>query len=296
MPTDISVVIVNHNAGDYLVSCVTSACVAARQIIVVDNASTDGSLEALEATPREFPGLEIIRNCQNLGFAHACNVGIARAEEQWLLLLNPDAVLQEGAADYLLEAMRARPDVGMAGPRILNPDGSDQNDSRREIPTTRKALGRALGVGPLAPLARRFFPDYSQHDAPLPTAPEAVEAVSGACLLVRRAAMEDVGLLDESYFLHCEDLDWCMRFGQAGWTILFVPDALVEHDKGGCSRSRPIFVEWHKHRGMLLFYRKFFRDDDALPLRWLVYAGVAARFSAAAAFRLLTRLTARGHG
>ena len=111
-----------------------------------------------------------------------------------------------------------------------------------------------------------------------------MEAISGALMLVSREAVNDVGLWDEEYFLHCEDLDWCERFRLKGWKILFVPDAPVIHYKGTCSRSRPIFVEWHKHKGMLRFYRKFFRDKYPAVVMWLVGLGVWLRFGAMATY------------
>jgi GT2 family glycosyltransferase len=137
----------------------------------------------------------------------------------------------------------------------------------------------------------RLFFDFHLHKQPFPDAPLEVEAISGALMLVRREAMADVGPLDEGYFLHCEDLDWCMRFRKKGWKILFVPDAPVVHYRGTCSRSRPIFVEWHKHKGMMRFYRKFFRHQYPGMLMWLVALGVWLRFGAVAMY-----YTARGFG
>jgi GT2 family glycosyltransferase len=107
---------------------------------------------------------------------------------------------------------------------------------------------------------------------------------------VRREAIEDVGLWDEGYFLHCEDFDWCMRFRQKGWKILFAPDAPVMHHKGVCSRSRPIFVEWHKHKGMMRFYRKFFQRQYPGVLMWLVALGIWLRFAAVAAYYSTRRI------
>jgi len=107
-----------------------------------------------------------------------------------------------------------------------------------------------------------------------------IEAISGSCMLVRLDAMLDVGLLDEGYFLHCEDLDWCMRFRQRGWKIMFVPDARVIHQKGACSKTRPIFVEWHKHKGMMRFYSKFFHHQYPGIVLWIVGFGVWLRFCA----------------
>jgi hypothetical protein len=116
-----------------------------------------------------------------------------------------------------------------------------------------------------------------------------VEAISGAFMFVRREALEQVGPLDEGYFLHCEDLDWCMRFQQAGWQVLFVPDVEVTHYKGHSSKHQPIKILWHMHRGMVRFYRKFFRARYPLPLMWLVVAGVWVRFSGLATRALFSR-------
>ena len=111
-------------------------------------------------------------------------------------------------------------------------------------------------------------------------------------MLVKREVIRDVGLLDEGYFLHCEDLDWCMRFRQKGWTILFVPDARIYHALGACSRSRRVFVEWHKHKGMVRFYGKFFRHQYPGALMWLVTLGVWLRFGLAAGYLTVRRLLA----
>jgi len=117
-----------------------------------------------------------------------------------------------------------------------------------------------------------------------------VEAISGACMMVKRAALTDVGEWDEGYFLHCEDLDWCMRYRQKGWKILFVPSATITHVLGFCGRNRPVFVEWHKHKGMMRFYRKFFQEDYPGLLMVLVGAGVWLRFSVVAAAYLARRM------
>ena len=295
MVADVSVVIVNHNGNGFLETSVASACASAQQVIVVDNASDDDSIAMLESRAGEFPSLRIIRNDRNLGFSKACNIGIEASHREWILLLNPDARLTETSLDRLVEALRDNPGAGMAGPRLTNPDGTEQPDGRRDIPTPRKALHRALAIGPLARIAGLVGRDFSRHEHPLPDTTEPVEAISGAAMMLRRDALRDVGLLDEGYFLHCEDLDWAMRFSQAGWDILFVPDAVVIHDKGGCSHSRPVFVEWHKHRGMLRFYRKFFRDQYPLPLFWLIQCGVAVRFALSATVRSLQRLRGANH-
>ncbi|MHB9100802.1 MAG: glycosyltransferase family 2 protein [Sulfuricella sp.] len=291
------VVIVNYNAGGFLSGCVASALAqGVRSVIVVDNASVDDSLALLEQACPDNSRLKILRNAANLGFAAACNIGIHASTQPFVLFLNPDATLAPGALACLMEALVSTEDAGMAGGLLCNPDGSEQPGGRRIFPTPGRAFMRAFGLSRLAGMFPGRFPDFLLHEAPLPAEPVVVEAISGACMLVKRAAMNDVGLWDEGYFLHCEDLDWCMRFRQKGWRILFVPGAKVIHQWGGCSRARPVFVEWHKHKGMMRFYRKFFRQQYPGALMWLVALGVWLRFGAVAAYYTVRRLLGGGHG
>jgi len=281
---DCDVIIVNFNAGSLLLDCVSSVFEAgAAKCIVVDNDSTDGSIESLEETfDRE--DLLVVRNSHNAGFASACNTGARLSTASHLLFLNPDCTLADHALPLMLEALESATDIGMVGGFLSNPDGSEQAGGRRVFPTPRRAFIRAFGLSSLGRLFPRYFSDFLLHTEPLPTEPAVVEAISGACMLVKREAMEDVGLWDEEYFLHCEDLDWCMRFELKGWKVVFVPDARVVHVKGTCSRTRPVFVEWHKHRGMLRFYRKFFHDQYSGLLWGLVSAGVWLRFGLVATY------------
>ncbi|MGY2167524.1 glycosyltransferase family 2 protein [Pseudomonas gingeri] len=274
------VIIVNYNAGGLLAACVDSAFAAgACRVIVVDNGSHDGSLMKLEHPQARGKALRILHNTANLGFAVACNQGARLSTAPNLLFLNPDAVLAIDAMDCLLRALHRSPEIGAVGGFLCNPDGTEQAGGRRVFPTPRRAFMRAFGLSRLTKFFPTVFSDFLLHKEPLPAAPIVVEAISGACMLVKREAIESVGLWDEDYFLHCEDLDWCMRFRQAGWSVLFVPDARVTHVFGGCSRDRSYFVEWHKHRGFLRFYRKFFRQRYSLFLWIMVVIGVWFRFS-----------------
>ena len=185
--------------------------------------------------------------------------------------------------------MREDPDAGMAGCLIRNPDGTEQAGCRRSIPTPWTGLVRALHLERYISSGRHLGRVDLLH-SPLPQEPVHVEAISGAFMLLRREAMEQVGMMDESYFLHCEDLDWCKSFEEAGWKILFVPQVEIVHHKGSCSKARPIFVLWHKHRGMVLFYRKFLSRNYSLPFNLLVILGVWARFAAMLPIELLRRL------
>ncbi|MGB5405647.1 MAG: glycosyltransferase family 2 protein [Thiogranum sp.] len=297
----VSVIIVNHNSNDELTQCVTSTFKAApdTRVIVVDNASTDESLSQLEASFKNDFRLHIQRNQTNQGFAVACNKGARLAEGAYLWYMNPDCVVDEYTLPAMLSCLDENPGAGMVGGLLLNPDGTEQAGGRRTVPTPWRTLVRVFKLSGLEKRYPQLFSDFNLHQQPLPDRPIEVEAISGACMLVRREALEDVGELDEGYFLHCEDLDWCMRFRQKGWKILFVPDARVTHYLGTCGRSRPVFVEWNKHKGMMRFYRKFFRHQYPGILMWLVSIGVWLRFGLLAMYYTARRIPLwfrRNHG
>ncbi|HEY0665516.1 MAG TPA: NAD-dependent epimerase/dehydratase family protein [Gallionella sp.] len=289
-PCRVSIVIVNYNAGEILPYCVAQASLQAEQVIVVDNASDDGSVAVLKES---FPSVTVIANERNLGFAKACNQGARVASGDHILFLNPDCILESEAVERLVAAVHSADDVGMAGGLLTNPDGSEQGGGRRAVPTPWRSFVRVSGLGNLSGRYPTLFSDFALHKQPLPEKPIPVEAISGACMLVRRDALEQIGLLDEAYFMHCEDLDWCMRFRRAGWKLLFVPDARMVHYKGHCSKDRPIFVEWNKHKGMLRFYNKFFRHQYPGLLMGLVSVGVAMRFVAVTAYHLVKKIKRR---
>lgn len=280
----VSLIIVNYNASECIVGCVLSALNQVDEVIVVDNASSDDSLAKLERAFSRDRRLKIVRNRENLGFAAACNIGAQASVGSHLFFLNPDCVLTADSVKRLLRVLHDDLDVGMVGGLLVNPDGTEQAGGRRAVPTPWRSFVRASGLSRFADRWPRLFFDFHLHKQPLPSHPIEVEAISGACVLVRRAAMQDVGHWDEGYFLHCEDLDISMTLRGKGWKIMFVPDARIVHDKGACSRARPIFVEWHKHRGMMRFYRKFFQHQYPGPLMWLVALGIWLRFGVVASY------------
>ena len=169
-------------------------------------------------------------------------------------------------------------------------DTCRQPGGRRAVPTPWRSFVRAFGLARFSERWPRLFFDFHLHKQPLPEKAIEVEAISGACMMVSRVAMQDVGEWDEGYFLHCEDLDWCMRFRQNGWNILFVPSAQITHALGVCGRSRPVFVQWHKHKGMMRFYRKFFRHQYPSVMMGLVAVGVWLRFGLVAGYYTAKRL------
>jgi GT2 family glycosyltransferase len=285
----VTVVIVNHNAGQVLVDCLESSLAQAAEVVLVDNASHPDRFEPLIADFASHPRLQVIRAAENRGFASGCNLGAELSTQPLILFLNPDCAIGAGSLTRLCAAIQHHPSAGMAGGLLTYPDGSEQGGGRRAVPTPWRSFVRAFGLARLSRRWPKLFNDFHLHYQPLPQAPIHVEAISGACMLVKRDAIDDFGLMDEGYFLHCEDLDLCMRARAHGWQILFVPDAPIVHHKGGCSQARPIFVEWHKHKGMVRFYRKHFRRQYPAGLMELVILGVWLRFVAVTA-RIQTAL------
>lgn len=289
-PSLVSVIIVNYNAGKWLAE---AAARVARstvpvEIFVSDNGSSDDSVSLLKTNLGNTPNLRIIENGANLGFAGGNNVALPLTTAEYLLFLNPDCLVEPDTIERVLAVLQSDPQVGMAGCLIRNEDGSEQTGCRRYIPKPWQALMRVVNLAKFFP-SNPWFKDFNLTGTPLPQRPADMEAISGAFMLISREALDKVGPLDLGYFLHCEDLDWCLRFTQAGYHILFVPDVVITHVKGACSVNRPIFVEWHKHRGMIRFYQKFFRSTYPAPLLWLVYLAVWTRFFAKAAVLALRR-------
>jgi GT2 family glycosyltransferase len=286
----VSVIIVNFNGGRLLHEAVAAALASSVpvEVLISDNGSTDGSLNTIYQSFGKDQRVQITSNGSNLGFSRANNAALKQAQSEYILLLNPDCIIKPDTVEKMLDVMADNPRAGMAGCLIRNPDGSEQPGCRRAVPTPWRTFVRVLHLNKVFPTNPRFR-TFLLHQEPLPSAPDTVEAISGAFMLVRRKAMEKVGLLDAHYFMHCEDLDWCMRFRQAGWKILFVPNTEALHYKGACSKNHPIGVLYHMHRGMIRFYRKFFRRQYPLPLMAIVISTVWARFLALTANEWLKR-------
>jgi len=276
----VSVIIVNFNGGQFLTDCVQRVLASSTpvEVFIVDNASTDDSLQFLQQTLSTDKRLQIFHNTTNLGFAQAANLAIPATRGDYLLFLNPDCFIAPATLTRFCETMGCFPQAGMAGCLVLNPDGTEQPGCRRGIPSPWRSLVRVFHLDRLFPQHSKFK-SFVLTNTPLPTEPIDIEGISGACMFVRRTALNEVGPMDETYFLHCEDLDWFMRFHAQGWQILFIPSIEVVHLKGICSRKHPVRVLWYKHRGMVRFYRKFFRHQYPVILLWLVTLAVWTRFA-----------------
>jgi len=272
---DVSIIIVSWNAKRHLLNCLNSLENTAKgysqEIFIVDNASSDGSPDAVA---RQFPQVGLIKNKENLGFARANNIGIHQSSGRYICLVNSDVIVLNGCIENLISFMDNHPAAGMVGPRILNQDRTLQ-PSCRHFPTIWNNLCQALGLNKLFPKSRFFsetFMNYWAHDIV-----QKVDVLSGCFWMVRREALNKVGLLDEDFFIYGEDLDWCRRFHQAGWDIVFYPMAETIHIGAASSANSPVefYLEmqkadlhyWQKHHGSIgriiyaaiIFLRHFLR-------------------------------------
>ena len=258
-PVMVSVVIVSWNARNFLAQCLESLSCAggdySMEVLVVDNASTDGAPEYIEAN---YPGVRLIRNDSNQGFAKANNTGIRLCRGKYIALINSDVEVLGNCITTLVAYCEANPEVGMVGPRIIGGDGKLQR-SCRGFPCLWNMFCRAVALDSVFPRAKIFggyLMPYRNHDAIGPA-----PILSGCFWLVRRAALAGVGLLDEDFFMYGEDMDWCRRFWTAGWRLDYVPNAEAIHYGGGSSANAPFrfFIEkqkadlhyWKKHHGWL---------------------------------------------
>ncbi len=234
MIPDVSIVIVNWNTRDLLRECLASVLeqtTLSKEIFVVDNGSSDGSADMVGT---EFPAAYVIANTENLGFARANNQAIAKAQGRYVLLLNTDTVVQDRAIDRTVEFADQHLDAGVIGPRLINPDGSLQS-SCRNYPWLVNSIIVFLGRIHLLPygfITARIYRLW-KHDQT-----RDVDWIIGACLLVRREVIRQVGSLDQDFFFYSEDMDWCYRIKKAGWRILFYPDASITHFGGQSSVHR----------------------------------------------------------
>ncbi len=272
----ISIVIVNWKTPKLLASCLDSVLSGDNlphlEIFVVDNASCDGSVEMLQ---ERYPGVILIANSSNVGFPKACNQAIEKASGQYILLLNPDTLVVADAISRLAGFLDSHDDCGAVGPKILNRDGSLQLACRRSFPDPLAAFFRVTYLSrlfPQYPLFAKYNLTYEDPDKILE-----VDGLSGSCMMVRRTVSDQVGALDDEWFMYGEELDWCWRIKQAGYKIFYLPEAVIYHYHGAASRQRPVQATIALHHGLSLFYRKHIAQRYPAPFNWLVYAAIWVR-------------------
>lgn len=268
---DLSILIVNWNVKELLRDCLASIDRGRGdlhlEVIVVDSASADGSQAMVEA---EFPWVTLLACDENVGFARGNNLAIAKANGRYILLLNPDTVVLQDALTTMVAYLEAQPQVGVVGAQLLNGDGTIQS-SRRRFPTLATAFFESTWLESLAPA--RLLDRYYVADVP-PEQIAEVDWLVGACLMTRRAVVEQVGGLDEAYFMYSEELDWCRRVKDAGWRVVYLPTAQIIHYVGKSSEQAVVARHINFQRAKLRYFRKYHDRFPAALLRlflWLTY-------------------------
>jgi GT2 family glycosyltransferase len=274
---DLSIIIVNFNTKRLTMQAVQSIFDShtsySIEVIVVDNASSEIGLP--EELQHQFPQVIFLQNARNLGFSKANNRGIQMAKGRYILLLNSDTKVETDTFQIMLDYMESQSNVGAGGCKVLLSDGSLDKACKRGFPTPEASLNYLLGLHKFFPTAPRFNQYQLGHLSP--EQEHEVDSLVGAFMIVRREAMEQVGLLDEDFFMYGEDIDWCYRIKQAGWNIRYYPMAKILHLKGASSKKKPVKIIYEFHRAMYLFYNKHYKRKYPFWVTGLVYAGVSIK-------------------
>ncbi len=280
---DLGIVILNWNTRDLLQRCLETVLASegafSYRVVVVDNASSDGSADMVR---QQFPEVQVIASEINGGYPYGNNLGlkalgfhgkgdIAPDAPRYAVLLNPDTEVPPTALYEMTQYMDARPEIGVAGPKLVLEDGSLDLACRRSFPTPEVSFYRFSGLSKLFPDHPRFG-RYNMTFAD-PDHEIEVDSVVGAYMQVRREAIASAGLLDETFFMYGEDLDWAYRIKKAGWKVFYHPQVTVKHVKRAASRKSKK-AQFEFHRAMLIFYRKHYRETTPLWLHSLVVMGL----------------------
>jgi N-acetylglucosaminyl-diphospho-decaprenol L-rhamnosyltransferase len=297
---DLGIVIVNYKTCDLLRDCLQSIYESrgdfSYQVCVVDNCSQDGSCAMVE---KEFPQVRLIESEVNGGYAYANNLGLralgfthtsdekpSESTPRYALLLNPDTLLSPSALQEMLDFVEKHPEAGVAGPRLVLADGSLDPACRRSFPSPEVSFYRMVGLSKLFPRSKRFGRYNLTYLDPDEVAE--VDSVVGAFMLVRAEALKQVGLLDESFFMYGEDLDWAYRIKKVGWKVYYNPEVTVLHYKRAASRHSHK-AKYEFYRAMHIFYRKHYAATTPFWLHWLILSGIALRGGLAVLYSRLLR-------
>ncbi len=270
---ELSIIIVNYNTKKLIKKALDSIYKYnykfEYEVIVVDNASSDGSRKMIEDN---YNQVILIENEENLGFATASNIGIRRAKGRYILLLNSDTVVYDQTFKKMIAYMENNPGVGAAGCKVILPNGKLDRACKRSFPTPANALFNILKLDRRFPGNKRFGSyNLSYLDK---NKTHEVDSLVGAFMMVRREVLEEVGLLDQDFFMYGEDLDWCYRIKKAGWKIVYYHEAKIMHVKGGSNKQKSNKIIFEFYRSMLLFYNKHYKHKYSLLTKNIVYVGI----------------------
>lgn len=273
---DVSIIIVNYKTPDLTLQSIHSVFSSdtslTYEVILVDNNSQDGLVEKVK---NEYSFTLLIENKQNVGFAKANNQGIQLASGRYVLLLNSDTVVRPDTLDVMVSFMDNQSNVGASGCKVVLPNGELDKACRRGFPTPSASFYYAFGFSKLFPNVPRFNQyqlGYLDPDESYP-----VDCLVGAFMMVRREVIDQVGGLDEEFFMYGEDIDWCYRIKQAGWEIYYYPKTSITHYKGASSRRKPFKIVYEFHRAMWLFHRKHYKKKYLPLVNGLVYLGIGIK-------------------
>ena len=276
MPVDLSVVIVSWNARHYLELCLDSIAKApprrSLEVLVVDNASADTTVEMVES---KFPWVKLIKSSENLGFAKGNNVAIRQCQGRYIALVNPDVIVFPECLDKLADFLDQNPGVGDVGPRVFNPDMTQQSTCRR-FPTLWNNFCTATYLSHVAKGSKLFAGEhmfYFNHDRT-----RDVDVIVGCFSMIRRETFDQVGLLDENLFMYGDDVEWCRRARNAGWRVVFYPEAQAIHDPGKTTKAFPAHFAVAQQRSVLQYWKKHHSIFGVFGIRMIMVIHHALRY------------------
>ncbi|MBN3523797.1 glycosyltransferase family 2 protein [Paenibacillus apiarius] len=285
---DLSIIIVNYNTKQLTLNCLESVYRSVTdcqfEVILIDNASRDDSVQVIG---EQYPQVKLIANEHNLGFSKANNQGMRVAEGRYVLLLNSDTVIQPDTLDIMIRFMDEHPEVGASGCKVVLPDGSLDKACRRGFPTPAATFFYVSRLSKLFPKNPRINAYHREDLDPDQAYP--IDCLIGAFMMVRREAIEQVGMLDEDFFMYGEDVDWCYRIKQAGWVNYYYPKTKIVHYKRASSRNKPFKITYEFHRAIYVLYNKHFKQQYPFWVNALMYAGMGAKLAAALTLNALAK-------
>lgn len=285
---DVSIIIVNYNTKELLKQTIKSVIKNTKgleyEIIVVDNASIDGSIELVK---NEFKDVLLIENKNNLGFSKANNIGIKKSSGKYVLLLNSDTVVLDKTIKICFDYMEEYIDIGALGCKVVLKDGKLDHACKRGFPTPPASLYYMLKLNKFFPKSKKFG-QYTMSYVGEDEISE-VDSLMGAFMMVRRDAIDKIGFLDEDFFMYGEDIDWCFRIKEAGYKVVYFPKVKIIHYKGASSRKKKYKTLYEFHRAMYLFYNKHYFKKYNILITLFVYLGIAVRFLICLAVNLFRR-------
>lgn len=275
---DISIVIVNYNTKKLTLECIQSIYTFVLsyelEIFVVDNNSSDDSVTAIQSA---FPQVNLIANEENVGFSKANNQAIRQARGKYILLLNSDTIVMENTLATMIQYMDEHQEVGAAGCEVLLPDATLDKACHRGFPTPEASFYYMTGLAKKYPKSPKY---NSYHKSYLNMrAIHEIDCLVGAFMLVRKETIDQVGMLDEEFFMYGEDIDWCYRIKEGGWKIIYNPSVSIIHYKGASSKKKPVKITYEFHRAMYLFHKKHYAKKYSFIINGVVYLGIAAKLA-----------------